>query len=309
MKASSDPGSVAGCSVNPSPAPPPVHAWTRSANCSGVPVNSSPPGSPVSSAASSPNAFPLSRERRTTWSVRLVRAAGGIAAIASALSGWPGSISRQSRPELCARFRHRNSGSTASSSAARSERASASVDPSTNDTPGSTSTRPGSRPWRAAASRTASRNRRPAAMSGCAVNTRSAVFPASSIPGPDDPACANAGRPWGERGSVNAPLTLKNFPWKSTGRIRSVFAHTAAAPGSRPRSATTAPASQLSHSREATSTNSSARAYLRAASGCSASPKLPAAPAYRVVTMFHPARPPDRWSIVDSRRARSYGWL
>ncbi len=90
------------------------------------------------------------------------------------------------------------------------------------------------------------------------------------MPGPDDPAWANAGRPCGERGSVSAPLTWKNFPWKSTGRIRPASAHTAA-----------------------TSANSAARAYRSAASGCAASPKLPAAPAYRVVTTFHPARPPD----------------
>jgi hypothetical protein len=49
-------------------------------------------------------------------------------------------------------------------------------------------------------------------MSGCAVKTMSAVFPASSMPGPEEPAWANAGRPCGERGSVSAPLTSKNRP-------------------------------------------------------------------------------------------------
>ena len=92
-------------------------------------------------------------------------------------------------------------------------------------------------------------------MSGCAAKTRSALFPASSMPGPDEPAWANAGLPCGERGSVSAPLTSKNRPWKSTGLIRSVSAQIPLSWSDR-----TAPASQLFHSRVTTSTNSSARA-------------------------------------------------
>jgi hypothetical protein len=120
------------------------------------------------------------------------------------------------------------------------------------------------------------------------------------MPGPDEPACANAGRPCGDRGNVSAPLTSKNRPWKSTGRIRSVSAQIPLV-----WSATTAAASQLFQSRVTTSTNSSARAYRSSWAGWAASPKLPAAPAYRVVTMFQPARPPDKWSMVENRRARS----
>ena len=45
------------------------------------------------------------------------------------------------------------------------------------------------------------------------------------MPGPDEPAWANAGRPCGERGSVSAPATSKNRPWKSTGLIHPVDFH------------------------------------------------------------------------------------
>jgi hypothetical protein len=79
---------------------------------------------------------------------------------------------------------------------------------------------------RGAAARTESRKRCPDGISGCAVNTRSAVLPARSTPGPDEPAWANAGRPCGDHGSVSAPLTSKNRPWKSTGRIRFLSAQT-----------------------------------------------------------------------------------
>ncbi|SLH15463.1 Uncharacterised protein [Mycobacteroides abscessus subsp. abscessus] len=65
-----------------------------------------------------------------------------------------------------------------------------------------------------------------------------------------------------------------------------------------------ASSSQLSHSATTASTNSRARAYLSVWSGWRSSPKLAAARSVPVVTMFHPARPPERWSRLANSLAR-----
>ena len=72
----SDHGRVAGCSVNPSQAPLRTQASIRSASCSDVPVNSRPPGRPVSVCASCPKRQ-LRLERLADDELRERRALGG----------------------------------------------------------------------------------------------------------------------------------------------------------------------------------------------------------------------------------------
>ncbi|CPU66375.1 Uncharacterised protein [Mycobacteroides abscessus] len=119
------------------------------------------------------------------------------------------------------------------------------------------------------------------------------------MPSSDDPACTMSGRACGERGVVSAPCTEKWVPTCAGPWILAGSAQTPAA-----LSASTASSSHESQSRNATSRNSAARSYRTACAGWSSRPKLRAISGPAVVTTFHPARPPETWSIDAKRRAR-----
>ena len=132
----------------------------------------------------------------------------------------------------------------------------------------------------------------------------SAVLAANSRPCSESPAWNSTGWPCGVRGSEPAPWTVNCAPRWSTsctdpGRRNTPFS----------RSTSSASSDQLSQNDFATSTNSAARAYR---SLCARNPprrKFSPVKASEEVTMFHAARPPERWSSDANCRATSHGSL
>lgn len=138
----------------------------------------------------------------------------------------------------------------------------------------------------------------------CLLKITSADDAANSRPSSESPAWMITGWPCGPRGTLNSPEMSKCRPWWRNG---------VTPPGRRNRpdraSAATASAAHESHSSLAVCRNSFARVYRSASARKPPRRKFSPVKASKLVTTFHAARPPLRWSSVASRRATSYGSL